>query len=295
MVGSTGKDGVVKLWNMFDFEFHLQFSVPKEECVAIAMHQFKPYLVLSHSDGFVRFFEISRGRSLGRYKVGGADQEDASDYVVAMRILPSGNHIMAATLNGLVFLMTITSWDPLGINIESLASINTQVVSFEVSFLEPYNKWIIGTGSGKAIVYNRKDFNSFKQEVFDEEHPAKFNFMDSFNLIDYIENNFAEARRTNTLDHYYQTAPRRTLVQNDVAPENEVEGIFASNDLAISICCIKKCNYLFFRNFELHQVTKKVELGHVPLSLQISVNSGFVFVLLKGMTNYVKLLCRQLH
>lgn len=42
----------------------------------------------------------------------------------------------------------------------SLVSIHTAVNSFEFSYLEPYNKWLIATANGKVIVYNRKDFNS---------------------------------------------------------------------------------------------------------------------------------------
>jgi WD40 repeat protein len=58
MIASAGKDGVIKLWTMYDSEFFLQFIVPKEECVAIAMHQFKLFMVASFTDGFLRFFEI---------------------------------------------------------------------------------------------------------------------------------------------------------------------------------------------------------------------------------------------
>jgi WD40 repeat protein len=66
MVASSGKDGVIKLWNMFDMEFQLQFIVPKEECITITMHQFKPYMVASFSDGFIRFFDINKTKNLGR-------------------------------------------------------------------------------------------------------------------------------------------------------------------------------------------------------------------------------------
>lgn len=43
---------------MFDFDFKLQFIVPKEEAVAVALHQFKPFMLASYTDGFVRVFEI---------------------------------------------------------------------------------------------------------------------------------------------------------------------------------------------------------------------------------------------
>jgi WD40 repeat protein len=66
MVASSGKDGTIKVWNLFDTEFILQFIVPKEECVAIAMHQFKPFMIASFTDGYLRFFEINSSKNLGR-------------------------------------------------------------------------------------------------------------------------------------------------------------------------------------------------------------------------------------
>lgn len=45
------------------------------------------------------------------------------DYVVSIKILPSGNHILAATKNGQVVLIFVNSWQPLAIKIHSLVSI----------------------------------------------------------------------------------------------------------------------------------------------------------------------------
>jgi hypothetical protein len=73
MIATSSGDGVIKCWNMFDSEFVLQFIVPKEECAAIAMHQFKPYMVSSFTDGFIRFFEINnKARTLGRCQINAA-------------------------------------------------------------------------------------------------------------------------------------------------------------------------------------------------------------------------------
>jgi WD40 repeat protein len=67
MIATSSGDGVIKLWNMYDSEFVLQFIVPKEQCTCIAMHQFKPYMVASFTDGFIRFFEIqNKAKTLGR-------------------------------------------------------------------------------------------------------------------------------------------------------------------------------------------------------------------------------------
>ena len=60
---------------------------------------------------------------------------------------------------------------------------------------------------------------------------------------------------------------QRTLVHNESTLENEVEAYFLNNDLASYICYIRKCNALFIRNFELHQIVKKINLTARLLSL----------------------------
>ena len=93
---------------MHDLEYAQQFMVPKEKCIYIAMHQFKPYMVCSFTDGYVRFFDLGTSKLLGRCQVhsGIEDQnpdpnqkektfEDGQtivDYIISLKILPSGNH-----------------------------------------------------------------------------------------------------------------------------------------------------------------------------------------------------------
>ena len=87
--------------------------------------------------------------------------------------------------------------------------------------------------------------------------------MDSINLLDYVDNNFTESKRSTTLDHYYSTA-KRNAVFNDVEPMNECEGVFCNGDLAIHGCFIRKCNAIFLRNFDLHQIVKRIEIYSLP-------------------------------
>ena len=88
------------------------------------------------------------------------------------------------------------------------------------------------------VVYNRKDFNSLNQEIFDVQKPPEFNYMDSFNVLDYSSNSYAQAQRCNTLDHYYSMA-KRNLVYNEVNSDHECEGVFANNDLTLHISFIR--------------------------------------------------------
>jgi hypothetical protein len=52
---------------------------------------------------------------------------------------------------------------------------------------------------------------------------------------------------------------KRNLVHNEVSVENEVEVAFLNNDLGSHISFVRKSQNLFIRNFELHQVVKRIE------------------------------------
>jgi hypothetical protein len=105
----------------------LQFIVPKEECCASAMHQFKPYMIASFTDGFIRFFEINnKARTLGRCQINPAQEgSEVVDYIISLKILPSGNHILGASKNGQIILIYVQQWEPLALKVEQLASMNT--------------------------------------------------------------------------------------------------------------------------------------------------------------------------
>jgi len=52
-------------------------------------------------------------------------------------------------------------------------------------------------------------------------------------------------------------------VLNEDSLENQVEAVFLNNDIANQICYVRKSQNLFIRNFELHQVVKRIELNSI--------------------------------
>lgn len=108
-MATASSDGIIKLWNMYDLEYTQQFIVPKEKCLCLTMHQFKPYMIVAFSDGYIRFFDLKESVLLGRCQVhaGAEDATDFVDQVISVKILPSGNHILVATRNGQVVLIFI--------------------------------------------------------------------------------------------------------------------------------------------------------------------------------------------
>lgn len=71
------------------------------------MHQFKPYMVTSFTDGFLRFFELNKFKNLGRCQIYSDQENNANDYLIDLKILPSGNQIMGASKNGQIVLIFV--------------------------------------------------------------------------------------------------------------------------------------------------------------------------------------------
>lgn len=65
--------------------------------------------------------------------------------------------------------------------------------------------------------------------------------MDNFNALDFLENNFVQTKRCNTLDHYYSLA-KRNLVNNEIDPEHECEALFSKTDMNLHLSFIRKSN-----------------------------------------------------
>ena len=85
-IGSASTDGQLKVWNMYDLEYTQQFIVPKEKCLSIAMHQFKPYMVCSYSDGYVRFFDIDNSKLMGRCQIHSGVDEGEQDTILSGKL-----------------------------------------------------------------------------------------------------------------------------------------------------------------------------------------------------------------
>jgi hypothetical protein len=71
-------------------------------------------MVAAFTDGYLRFFELRKSKSLGRCTV--ADD----DSVCGMKLLPSGQHMIVATRLGLILVIFIERWEPLAVRIHSV-------------------------------------------------------------------------------------------------------------------------------------------------------------------------------
>jgi hypothetical protein len=60
---------------MFDQEQVANFMIPKEKCACLVAHAFKPVLISSFTDGYLRFFDMQASRNMGRCLIRAAEEE----------------------------------------------------------------------------------------------------------------------------------------------------------------------------------------------------------------------------
>ena len=85
---------------------------------------------------------------------------------------------------------------------------------------------------------------------------------------------------------------KRNLVYNEVDPSHECEGVFCKNDLTLHLSFIRQSNMLMIRNFELHQVVKKIEMSStsLPVTMQLMPHGSSPFICIALQDKSLKLI-----
>ena len=246
-------EGYLKTWNYKTHEEHMKVQVTKEKCICCAFHPVVPICVGSFTDGYIRFMDVLNSKNLGRCILNG------SDICVGIKFLPSGDRIMCCTTAGFVDMIIVERWDPLQIKIVTISDTRLNCSGIENSILEPYNKWLVVSKIGKIAVYSKKFNTAATNETKDV---PKFINMDIFNISEFVENNFKEVKIENSLSNYYN--PPKVLNVNAPCVDNDCHALFSQVESGIYACFIKKSANIFIRNYELHQVWKRIDIQSVP-------------------------------
>lgn len=81
----------------------------------MAFHPFKQICVCSFSDGYLRFFDLSDAKNMGRCMV------NENDKIIDLAFLPNGTHIFTASKSGMIDLISLEKFEPLSIKISTVS------------------------------------------------------------------------------------------------------------------------------------------------------------------------------
>lgn len=201
---SSSTDGTVRVWDAESLEQKSEFYVPRREALCIDIYRENYKCVCGFSDGYVRFFDyekdINYGGSLLRIDKDDPSKalEDKGFAVTAVCFMKNGKNILAANMNGEVYMIYVKNWENMRIEVRSLmTNIGYAINHITLSELEPWDTWLLSTKNRKVMVWNRKDLSFGKKdpEYYDKLF-ARINDLEYY-LIDNYRVQKKEEKETN--------------------------------------------------------------------------------------------------
>jgi hypothetical protein len=263
------------------------------------------------SEGCIRFFDISKEKLLGKYKIISA----ASFKII--KFLPDGNYFFAVDLKNAVFLIKIESYNPLLLQIHQIIKFDSDIINFELSPLDPYSRFLVNLANVELHIFNRKFTNVLRNLNYDSSIP-QFNLMDKFDLNTYFKNEFENNNSNNkandsSYNYNNNSNINIKLIKDGKELRNKVYDKLNSNSYnnnnniknfkdenfgigAIEFFLINFCfrnknyvyilsharKYLTIRDFEKHVNLINLPLLKNPISFSISPNYGYIVILFRG-------------
>lgn len=115
------KNGKIRLWSIPEFSLNLTFDVITEvliiyikELVGFETSPNDLKLIAFYKSGTLRFFDMSNSKCLGKYR------SLSNEHYTFVRFLPDGKHVFLLDNYGIIFLMKVEKWDPIGIQMHQV-------------------------------------------------------------------------------------------------------------------------------------------------------------------------------
>jgi hypothetical protein len=161
-----------------------------------------------------------------------------------------------------MFLIYIENIEPLLIQYNMIMNIDYNIIDFNLSICECYNKFYMNIKNQFLFVYNRKFTNILKNENFENCIP-KFYIQDKFNIIEYFKENgkILNKNKNQKLENY-------KISFSPIISEKSY--IYLLNTLN---------KMLIIRNFELHTIENIIQFKEKILDFKLTLNFKFIIFL----------------
>jgi len=304
------RNGTIKVWSIPEFSLSMNFEVITEELVYFETTPNDLKLVASYknkksespimyrnsnpqilqNESYLRFFDISKEKFLGKYK------PLSSEAFKLIKFLPDGNFFFAVDLKNTVFLIKIESYTPLLLQIHQIISFTSDVISFDICPIDPYNKFLVNLDNVELHIFNRKYTNIIKNLSYDGSVP-QFYLQDKFIFNEYFKNEI-DSKKTDLnkkpkeiKSRFYDKLTGMSYISNKNKKEEKINEnhicefyltsfCFDDNNLVYILSHARK--YLIVRNCEKHTILLNIPLIKNPINFAISPNSGYILILFKG-------------
>ena len=248
--------GTLKIWSYPESDMIYEYSTINEDIIDFDIAKTDTLIAVSYTSNNLRFFNTER--TIGKFNASHLSLSSGFKFVKFlpdMRYLFVLNYDNAKTILTLVF---IERYEPLLIQYHRILSLEYDVVDFQLSMVECYNKFYLNVQNVYLFVYNRKFTNIMKNLNYDNSVP-QFYVQDKFNLVDYFKQYSTEIKKK--------------------AEKYKIEFVNNINEKNLIYVMSKATKRIIIRNFETHVIENMISFNDMIDSFDILQNYQYIILL----------------
>ena len=178
---SSHSDGSIKIWTIPENILLYNFETVNEQILYFDVAINDLLFAVSYTDNTVRFF--NNEKLLGKFFSQHLTSYAPFKYI---KFFPDSKYLYLIDTSNIMFLILVEKYEPLLIQYHKIMSLDYDIVDFNISNVECYNKFYFNIQNVYLYVYNRKFTNIMKNLSFENSVP-QFYVQDKFGMIDYFK------------------------------------------------------------------------------------------------------------
>ncbi len=251
---SAHDDGSIKIWSIPEYTLLYNYETINEKILTFDVSSDKILFGVSYSKNTVRLF--NNEKLIGKFYSQHLNSLSPFKFI---KFLPDYRYIYLIDNSNTMFLIYIENIEPLLIQYNMIMNIDYNIIDFNLSICECYNKFYMNIKNQFLFVYNRKFTNILKNENFENCIP-KFYIQDKFNIIEYFKENgkILNKNKNQKLENY----------------KISFSPIISEKSYIYLLSTLNKM--LIIRNFELHTIENIIQFQEKILDFKLTLNFKFI-------------------
>ena len=178
---SSHSDGSIKIWTIPEYILLYNFETINEQILYFDVAINDLLFAVSYTDNTIRFF--NNEKLLGKFFSQHLTSYSPFKYI---KFFPESKYLYLIDTSNIMFLILVERYEPLLIQYHKIMSIDYDIVDFNISSVECYNKFYFNIQNVYLYVYNRK-FTNIMQNLSFENSIPQFYVQDKFSMVDYFK------------------------------------------------------------------------------------------------------------
>ena len=178
---SSHSDGSIKIWTIPEYILLYNFETINEQILYFDVAINDLLFAVSYTDNTIRFF--NNEKLLGKFFSQHLTSYAPFKYI---KFFPESKYLYLIDTSNIMFLILVERYEPLLIQYHKIMSIDYDIVDFNISSVECYNKFYFNIQNVYLYVYNRK-FTNIMQNLSFENSIPQFYVQDKFSMVDYFK------------------------------------------------------------------------------------------------------------